>query len=470
MRRAPARGLSILSAIAAAVIGPIPAQASVSGPTMLGTLGGDESCAIEIVDSGRILGVSKRTNAAFDSNAFLFVPGSGIIDFDATNSYTPPGDINAAGDSLAGFALRTVGGTVTKSGVLIGPLTRPTRLNDRGDLAGSFFDAQNHQHAMVWNAATGIRDLGSFAGFGAEVTAINELGQAVGVYKTAFSEPRGFFADPVAGVTDLGLFAPTPSRNAINDAAQVIGQDAIGAALWQPGVGITRIEGLAAAGTNPMAINEQGEVAGFTRLPPGNNRVFAWSEDTGPLDTGMIGIPFDINDHGQIVGATTLGPAFVWDRATGATSLPSLPGIPFPRSSAASANNLGQIAGCTQVPGSLVHLQAATWSVPVTVQIHWTAAEYARLQQISGFYGSTTAELPKVGVAAIAFIIGLIPSPTPTPIVLDPAGTDVTQTIVWQPDELVYLEKVKERFALDDEDAHRFAVALLGYLAAIQGH
>lgn len=104
------------------------------------------------------------------------------------------------------------------------------------------------------------------------------------------------------------------------------------------------------------------------------------------------------------------------------------------------------------------------------VAVHWTAAEYDRLVSISSFYGSTPEELPKVGVAAVAFIIGLLPSPTPTPVVLDPAGTGVTQTIVWQPDELFFLDNVKARFVFNDEDAHRFSVYLLAFLAGVQGH
>ena len=117
---------------------------------------------------------------------------------------------------------------------------------------------------------------------------------------------------------------------------------------------------------------------------------------------------------------------------------------------------------------------ASTVSNQVTitrrVAVHWTAAEYDRLVAIAPFYGSTPDQLPKVGVAAVAFIIGIAPSPTPTPVVLEPAGSAVTQTIEWQPDELFFLDNVKARFVFSDEDAHRFSVYLLGFLASVQGH
>ncbi len=78
-------------------------------------------------------------------------------------------------------------------------------------------------------------------------------------------------------------------------------------------------------------------------------------------------------------------------------------------------------------------------------------------------------ELTKFGVYVAAFINGIDPSPTPTPITVDPPGTAHTQTITWHPDEIALLETVKHRWVLDDEGAHRWGYLLLSFIATLQG-
>lgn len=448
-------------------------------PIDLGTLGGRESCGTIINDDGVVLGQSHRNGGSTVENGFVWDPSNGMVDVNPARQDTLAVALNANGTAIAGTTMRYADGTLIDLEQLIAENLHPTAINDLGHIGGSFFDGQTlEEHAFVWDPVAGLHDLGTFAGFGAQVVDLNERGQAVGRYQSAlYGSGRGFFWDPATGLTDLGTFVPSGGlarrHRVMNDAAQVIGRTPQGAVIWRPDIGFTEVTGLGSGPrTSLTAINEHGHVVGSaTPTPNGIPRAMFWSPETGMLDMGRAGEGWDLNDHGQAIGYSWLGPAFLWDPVGGATDLPPVPGISFPRPTPQSLNNVGQVVGCVQVLGfEFMTYHAAIWTVSTSIQIHWTAAEYARLQQISSFYGSTPSELPKVGVAALAFIIGLIPSPAPTPVVLDPAGTDTTQTIVWQPDELPFLEAVKTRFALDDEDAHRFAIYLLGYLAAIQGH
>ena len=70
----------------------------------------------------------------------------------------------------------------------------------------------------------------------------------------------------------------------------------------------------------------------------------------------------------------------------------------------------------------------------------------------------------------LAFLNALDPSPTPTPVTIDPPGHDVTRTVTWSATDLPLLEAVKTRWVQDDEGAHRLGFYLLSFLTALSGH
>ncbi len=107
---------------------------------------------------------------------------------------------------------------------------------------------------------------------------------------------------------------------------------------------------------------------------------------------------------------------------------------------------------------------------PRRVTVHLSAAEQTRLTQLLEFYGFPNTEtLLKTGVGVLAYINAIDPSPSPTPVVLDPPGTATTRTVTWRADELPSLDVVKARWVLNDEDAHRFGFNVLSYIAALSG-
>lgn len=107
---------------------------------------------------------------------------------------------------------------------------------------------------------------------------------------------------------------------------------------------------------------------------------------------------------------------------------------------------------------------------PRRVTVHLSTAEQARATQLLGFYGYPNAEtLLKVGVQVLAFINAIDPQPNPTPVVLGSPDTATSRTVAWNADELAPLEAAKERWVLNDEDAHRFGLNVLSFIAALSG-
>lgn len=97
--------------------------------------------------------------------------------------------------------------------------------------------------------------------------------------------------------------------------------------------------------TEPVAINESGQVVGQTKSKP-----FLWTKDkgfrtiAGPM---LSGSALDINDSGKVVGRRTLIPLkdepFIWDPKKGTATLPLPPNAPNGR--AMGINNSDQVVG-----------------------------------------------------------------------------------------------------------------------------
>jgi probable HAF family extracellular repeat protein len=273
-------------------------------------------------------------------------------------------------------------------------LTRtPVALNDRGEMVGScedrtepgfdFGSLRGTQHAFLWSATGGYRDLGTLGGAASCAAAVNERGHVVGYSHTAAGAIRAFVWTPEGGMRDLGtLPGGTRSRALdIDDGGQVVGSsdDATGeqqAVLWAadgtirhlgrlpdrvvtpPGVtppSVWRDGGRAA-----MAINARGQVVGWARgvnwptLGP-QDRAFVWSADGGirdltpPQDDQRTSLgynrPVDINLGGMMAGVRNVNgtrQGVVWDLTGAFFEIPQ--GPPWPAINT-GLNDAGQVVG-----------------------------------------------------------------------------------------------------------------------------
>ncbi len=165
----------------------------------------------------------------------------------------------------------------------------------------------------------------------------------------------------VAGLPFVGV--------AINDAGQVAGTQNPGqgpagappprAMLYTPGVGVQDLGTLGGTRSEAYALNEQGQVVGYSTTATGARHAFLWTPGVGMRDLGVLAeglgsVARGINDRGEVVGEATLpipaiprNPethAFLWTPAGGMQDLGALGGE-FTSSVAYDINNTAQIVG-----------------------------------------------------------------------------------------------------------------------------
>lgn len=167
-----------------------------------------------------------------------------------------------------------------------------------------------------------------------------------------------------ANVTDLPFVGV-----AVNDAGQVAGTQNPGerpegappprAMLYTPGVGVQDLGTLGGTRSEAYALNERGQVVGYSTTATGARHAFLWTPGAGMRDLGVLAeglgsVARGINDRGDVVGQSTLpippiprNPethAFLWTPAGGMRDLGALGGE-LTSSVAYDINNAGQVVG-----------------------------------------------------------------------------------------------------------------------------
>ena len=379
--------------------------------TDLGTLGGDKSSASGINESGDIVGRSKIGSGEF--HAFLIRPADsdgdgkpdwysattdGINDLmidlgtiggnlsfatDINNSAQVVGmSTNAQGSSHAFFWEDLNSNGQSDDGEMIDLGTLPGGddsiaycINDLGQIVGGSKTASNEYHAFVltpedsdsngvpdtWYRDTDLADgandlmvdLGTLGGDYSEALGINNLGQVVGISKTASNEYRAFVLTPEDsdsnGVPDT-WYRDTDPADGANDLMVDLGTVSLPDSAAQ-------------------AVNDLSQVVGWTRsLDLTEITPFLWTVESGMRDTeilgGLVTVPYDINDLGHVVGYSDVQDssethAYVWTETGGMIDLGGLGGS---NSSASEIDEIGKhIAGSAETPEGKRH--AVLWTI-----------------------------------------------------------------------------------------------------------
>ncbi|OGR07245.1 MAG: hypothetical protein A3K23_04705, partial [Desulfobacca sp. RBG_16_58_9] len=212
-------------------------------------------------------------------------------------------------------------------------------INDAGVVVGWSVDANFIRHAVMWDAAGTITDLGvllepdpdpSTWNTSSTATGINNHGAVVGYYNVGWGSDRAFLWTPAGGFVDLGTLpgGAASHATAINDNGQVTGWSD---SLWYFG-GFNhafRWEGGKMSDLGPLggdrfvntnywgyssygyAINKFGQVAGISQNKESWNHAF-FIDPKWPTPGLLAFYPFSGNAqdvsghgyHGQVVGAT----------------------------------------------------------------------------------------------------------------------------------------------------------------------
>lgn len=202
----------------------------------LGGLGGKDTYAVAINNSGRVAGYGALPgNAPY--HAFLYTPGVGMKDLGTIgdgNSYARAindsgkvvGDIQNTGFKHAFLWTKRKG--LQDLGTLSGgTFSSATGINAAGHIVGYSNIGDGTQHAFLWTPEKGMKQLDLGPSDASLATAINNLDQVVGTYSsTNDSTPRAFLWDPATGLHDLGILPNCESHSAalaLNDGGDVVG-------------------------------------------------------------------------------------------------------------------------------------------------------------------------------------------------------------------------------------------------------
>jgi len=144
-------------------------------------------------------------------------------------------------------------------------------------------------HAFRFTPGQGMRDLGTLGGRKSSAYGINNLGEVVGEsdFQLVNNPSTTAFVLPGTSLTGTHAF------------------------LWTEAKGMKDLGHLGGGYSIAQAINNNGEVVGYSTLPGGTRRAFRWSSFGGMKDLNTL-LPSgsgwvlteanDINDRGQVVG------------------------------------------------------------------------------------------------------------------------------------------------------------------------
>ena len=281
-----------------------------TGMIDLGTLPGSSSSeAAALNDSNQVVGSNIQGSVPFGTrtHGFFWSPEGGMVDIGTLRGMASsvPVAINARGDvvgvsvqpfvSALAFLWTAMDG-MTELGVLPGAeQSGASDVNDAGQVVGlSNFNnsaGSNFIHAFSWTAGGGMIDLGTVPGFDqARANRVSARGQVVGQFSHSPNPPAHAFSWTAEhGLVELGtLGGPFSVATAVNAKGQVAGwstpsPNPIGvpfpsshAFVWTAAAGMVDLGTLGGSESAATALNDRGDVVGFSQTPTGDRHATLW--------------------------------------------------------------------------------------------------------------------------------------------------------------------------------------------------
>ncbi len=332
----------------------------------LGTLGGSNSTANDVCNSGLVVGASD-INGDAARHAFVWAESNGMVDIGTLGSGTQSAAVAVNDHGMVIGYSSTVGAsqmhgfvwTATGGMLDLGPEVYPVAVNNSGTVVGWIRYSAAAQ-TFTWSASTGlvnldrpigmthaipraINDSGVIVGMavnGAAATSgrptvwtssvgwtvietplgsseawdINDAGLAAGVYYSLTGEQRAFIWTRAGGLVDIGhgvARAVGPSGHVVGAS---VGSDRVAPFSWTKAGGLVEVPNLGGLNGDAKAVNRSGLVVGLsTTLAEAEAHAFAWAPTIGTVDLGTLGGPISdansVSDSGIIAGWSKVGGA-----------------------------------------------------------------------------------------------------------------------------------------------------------------
>jgi len=184
---------------------------------------------------------------------------------------------------------------------------------------------------------------------GASLLDINNYGQAAGLFTDADGRSHAMRWSSDGTMVDLGQGYGVD----INNAGQVLVQSSIGSFISNPDGTVLDLRSVISGQFYPQRINDYGWVAGYMLVSTGRYRGLVWSAEAGTVLLDLLvgdatGFAMDVNNLGQVVGYSlnsgqSCARPFLWSNGFGLIEIAPAPGATY--STPSRMNDAGQIIG-----------------------------------------------------------------------------------------------------------------------------
>jgi probable HAF family extracellular repeat protein len=277
-----------------------------NGVKYLGTLGGEPtfSSAYDINDLGQVVGFSTEPEK-ISGRAFLWSTKDGMVNLGTTEEQDDPdnpfsmafrinnqGEIVGETGNYAFLWTEKSGMTLLKTMQPYWKYSTAWDINDNGVMVGMCtVDYPEVYHAVLWKSINEIQDLGT----------IKTHSQALGINR---------LENVVGGSSDNCRLHERIGSYPNNYNGWYIFDHTCTAFIWTESNGLSQLpilEGGDASSAN--AINDRGQVVGWSYTTEGKVHAFVWTSKTGIKDLGTLpgdieSVAYSINNLGQVVGSS----------------------------------------------------------------------------------------------------------------------------------------------------------------------